>query len=132
MSTTTQRTSVEHPYQIMGIIVMIAALVLVAFDLGVLAQCGAGHGVCFDTATHATSDAALVGFFVLFFVGLILVMYSESSSSVTRSESPPRAPAQVTVVTPAAPAPVAPSVTVNTAPAAPLATPAIVTVNAPR
>jgi hypothetical protein len=128
MSTTTQRTTVDHPYWGVGVALMIVAVILVGFDLGVLARCGQGEGVCFDTSSHGTSDAALVGFFILFFIGLSLVMYADSGSSVTRTESAPRAP-QVTVVNPAAaPAPA----TINVTAAAPAPAPSMVTVNAPR
>jgi hypothetical protein len=107
---------------------MIIALVMVAFDLGVLARCGGGSGVCFDTATHATTDAALIGFFVLFIIGLMLILYTEAGSSTTRTESAPRSAPQVTIVNPPAAAP-ATSISVNTpAPAAP---PTRVTVNSP-
>ena len=94
----------------MGIILVILALILVAFDLGVLARCGGGTGVCFDTSSHGTSDAALVGFFLVFIIGLVMIMYTESSSSVTQTrDSPPN----VTVVSPVAPAPVGTTVTVS-------------------
>jgi hypothetical protein len=131
MATTTQRTTVEHPYLAAGILLMLVALVLMAFDLGVLARCGGGEGICFDVASHGTSDAALVAFIVLFFVGILLVMFTESGSTVTRTESAPRAPPQVTVVTPAA-APAPANITINTPAPAPVAPPAMVTVNTPR
>jgi hypothetical protein len=128
MSTSTQRTTVDHPYQGFGIVLMVLAVILVAFDLGVLARCGQGSGVCFDTSSHGTSDAALVGFFVLFFIGLMLLVYTEAGSSVTRTESP-RASPPVMIVNPAsAPAPT--PVTVVAPASSP--TPAMVTVNAPR
>ena len=127
MATTTQRTTVTHPYSTLGVIVMIAALVLVAFDLGILARCGAGEGLCFDAATHGTSDGALVAFFILFFVGLTLVLYTDTGTSVTRSESPRPSAPQVLVVNPAAPA----SVTVNANPPAPVSSPTVVTVRSP-
>ena len=110
MSTTTQRVSAEHPYQTLGIILVILALILVAFDLGVLARCGGGSGVCFDTSSHGTSDAALVGFFLVFVIGLVMIMYTESSSSVTSTRD---SPSNVTVV---APAPSPPSTTVTVSP----------------
>jgi hypothetical protein len=126
MTTITQRVNAEHPYQAVGIVLLILALILVAFDLGVLARCGQGEGLCFDTSTHGTSDAALVGFFVLLVIGVALIMYTEASSSVsTTRDSPPN----VTVVNPA-PTPTPTMVTVNTPPPSTPST--TVTVSPPR
>jgi hypothetical protein len=126
MRTTTQRLSVTHPYQGIGIALIVVSLILIGIGIGVFARCGNEEGVCFDVATHGTSDGALVGFFVLFVIGVALAMYSAGSVAVTRTESPPAAPPQVTVVS--APAsPPATVVTVNPPAASP--PPATVTVN---
>ena len=114
-TTTSGRVSVEHPFTVPGVLLVLVALVLIAFDLGVLARCGQGEGLCFDVATHGTSDAALVGFFVLFIIGIVLVMYTEASASVTRSGPDPVA-AQVTVVSPAPTPPPAQTVVTVTPP----------------
>ena len=132
MTTTTQRLTEEHPYWGAGVVLIVLSLGLVAFGLGVLARCGQGEGVCFDTATHGTSDAALVGFFLLFVIGIALVVFGEGTVTTTRSESPRAPPAQVNVITPV-PAPVAPApatFVINTA--APSPPPTTVTVTTPR
>ncbi|HEV2317464.1 MAG TPA: hypothetical protein VGV89_07820 [Thermoplasmata archaeon] len=103
---TTTRLSVTHPYWGAGLIIVILAIILIGFDLGVLARCGGGEGVCFDPATHRTSDGALVAFFVLFVIGVVLIVYTGGESVTT--QSPPNNP-PVTIVQPApiAAAPVA-------------------------
>ena len=128
MTTTTQRVSAEHPYQSLGIVLVILALILVAFDLGVLARCGGGEGLCFDTSSHGTSDAALVAFFLVFVTGLILIMYTESTSSVTRTNDPVQRPPQVMVVNP----PPTPSPTVIRVMNSPPPQPTTVTISPPR
>jgi hypothetical protein len=91
MSTiSTARVDLEHPYQAAGIVAILAAFVTLAFTLGVLARCGGGRGVCFDTATHAAGDAGLVAFVLLFVVGVALLAYTGSIASVrTRTREPP-------------------------------------------
>jgi hypothetical protein len=130
---TTTRTSsemrLEHPYLGAGIVVIVLSLALVALDLGVLARCGGGGkvGVCFDPATHGLSDVALVAFFILFIIGLMMVMYtgaSETVTSETQRTSPP--PAPTVVVASASP----PATTVNVTPA-PAASAPTVNVNSP-
>jgi hypothetical protein len=132
MPSTTQRLTEEHPYVGAGVVLIILSLGLIAFGLGVLAQCGHGSGVCFDPATHATSDGALVGFFVLLIIGVAMVLYQEGSVTTTRTDSPPAPTPQVNVITPAA-APIAPAPTtfvVNSP--APSPPPSTVTISTPR
>lgn len=97
---------------------------ILAYSLGVLARCGHGTGLCFDTATHASGDAGLVAFVVVLIIGVALMVTTGSASVMTRSKtSEPSAPA-VTNVFPAA-APAQP-VVANVYPAAPPATTVVV------
>jgi hypothetical protein len=132
MTTTTTHLKVEHPYRGLGLFLVIVSLILVAFDVGVLARCGGGEGVCFDDTTHATSDAALVAFFVLFVLGLMLVVYSagEVVSTMRTNPTPPPATPPVAVVTvPQSPPPATTNVTVNPAPVTPTPSQTNVNVN---
>ena len=108
MSTTTQRLTVTHPYWVAGLLLVILSVILIGFDLGVLARCGAGEGVCFDVATHRTSDGALVAFFVLFVIGVVLLLYT-GGESVTTQTSPANPPVTIVQSAPMAAAPVASS-----------------------
>ena len=93
MSTvSTTRVDLEHPYQTAGILVILASFVTLAFTLGVLARCGGGRGVCFDTATHAGGDAGLVLFVLLIVVGVALLAYTGSTASFRTRITPPGAP----------------------------------------
>jgi len=130
MATTTQRLSEEHPYWGVGVALIVISLAFIAFGLGVLARCGGGNGVCFDPSTHGTSDAALVGFFLMFVVGVGLTVYSEGTVTSTRTETPPAPPTQINVT--AAPAPAAPTTTFVVAPQPASPPPTSVTVVTPR
>jgi hypothetical protein len=110
-----QTISVSHPYRGLGLALIIVSLVLIAFDIGVLARCGAGEGICFDIASHGTSVGALVAFFVLFVVGVMLLTYAGTTTSTVVSP-PPASPAPVTVVVPPPPAPSPPGTTVTVNP----------------
>lgn len=128
--TTTTRVDLEHPYRIAGIILILLSFVILAFSLGVLARCGAGEGVCFDTATHGAGDAGLVLFVIVFIIGVACVMYTGSTASITSRVRPAPAPT-VTNVYPQAAAP-QPAVT-NVYPQAPAAPgPTTVVVTPPR
>jgi hypothetical protein len=125
VNTATQEVNLEHPYKGAGIVVMIASLILIAFDLGALETCGNGRGICVNWATHRAGTAALIAFFILFIIGVVMIIYTGASTTVTsvttkvppaHPPSPP--PAPVTVVTPAASAAPPPSTptTVNVNP----------------
>ncbi|HEV8049367.1 MAG TPA: hypothetical protein VGP88_02110 [Thermoplasmata archaeon] len=110
VSKTTQEVQLEHPYKVPGALLVIVSLVFIAFDIGYLETCGNGTGVCLDWTSHKVGTAALVGFFVLFVIGVVLILYTGASSTMTTQTTrvppaTPAAPAAVTVVTPAAPPP---------------------------
>jgi len=119
-NTTTQQVSLEHPYKVPGILLMVVSVIVIAFDLGALETCGHGTGICVDWATHRAATAALIVFFILFMVGIVLIVYTGASTTIrsvtTRvpSESPP-APPPVTVVAPSSAPPSSPT-TVNVNP----------------
>jgi hypothetical protein len=115
-STTRQQVSLEHPYQALGIVTVIGSLILIAFDLGVLESCGDGHGICLDWASHRVGDAALVGFFILFLMGVVLIIYTGASTTVTTQTTriPPE-PRPVIAIAPAVTPPSA-GTTVNVTP----------------
>jgi hypothetical protein len=120
-STTRQEVSLDHPYKVLGVVTVIASLILIAFDLGVLESCGAGHGICLDWGTHRVGDAALVAFFILFLVGVLLIVYTGASTTVsthtTRVPPEPERPASQPVVAFVSPAaPPVPGTTVNVTP----------------
>jgi hypothetical protein len=136
MSTITKtQVDLEHPYRAAGVIMVLLSLVVLAFSLGVLARCGGGEGVCFDTATHASGDAGLVIFVLTFIIGVALIAYTGSTASFqTRSRTPtapaPAAPAVTNVFPQSAPA-AQPAVT-NVYPQTPTPAPATTVVVAPR
>src|SRR5580658_3422621 len=86
MSTTTN-TSVEldHPYWGAGLIAILASFGVLAFALGVLDRCGGGSGICFSPATHASGDAGLVAFVILFIVGVALIATTGTGAITTQS-----------------------------------------------
>lgn len=117
-STTTGQVQLEHPYKVPGALLVIASLILIAFDIGYLETCGNGHGICVDFTSHRVGTAALIGFFIVFVLGVVLLLYTGASSTTTTqtATTPPAAPppqSPVTVVNP--PAQSAPS-TVNVTP----------------
>src|SRR4029077_14311572 len=124
-NTVTQEVVLEHPYKTPGALMVLASLVLIAFDLGVLESCGNGTGICVDWASPRVATAALVLFFILFMVGVVMIIYtgasSTMSSTTTRVAPPPppptpaAAPPAVTVVTPSSATPPAPT-TINVNP----------------
>lgn len=124
VSTSTQRVSLEHPYKDAGIVVMVLSLILIAFDIGFFELCGGGTGVCVDFGTHRAGTTALLVFFITFVLGIVMIVYTGASTSVTsattRVAAPPTvvaaAPPQVTVVAPAAPSPPPPATTVYVGP----------------
>jgi hypothetical protein len=125
-STSTQSVSLEHPYKVPGIIAIIASLILIAFDLGFLVTCGSSHGICLDWGTNRVGTGALIAFFILFLFGIILIVYTGASTTLT---------SQTTRVAPPTPPPTpppAPAVTVVAPAAAPPASTTSVTVNPPR
>jgi len=127
MSTTTNtRVDLDHPYWGAGLVMVLLSFGILAFSLGVLARCGHGTGLCFDTATHSSGDAGLVAFVVVLIIGVALMVTSGTASVMTRTRTQ-EAPAVTNVFTPA-PAP-APTVT-NVYPQAPAAPPATVVVTA--
>jgi hypothetical protein len=136
-TTTTTNVNLEHPYRTGGIVAVLLSVGILAYSLGVLARCGMGHGVCFDTATHAAGDAGLVAFFVTFIIGVALIVSTGDTASFQTKprapEAPKAAPAPVTNVFPQAPAAAAQpsSVIVNSAPAAAAPQPAVTYVVAP-
>jgi hypothetical protein len=115
MSTiTTTRVNLEHPYQVGGIIMIVLSFLILAFSLGVLARCGGGEGLCFDTSGHAAGDAGLVIFVITFIIGVALIAYTGDTASFNQRTRTPETPApqtpSVTNVYPQAAAP-QPSVT---------------------
>lgn len=119
MSTITRtQVDLEHPYRAAGVILLVLSFVVLAFSLGVLARCGGGEGLCFDTATHGAGDAGLVVFVITFILGVALLMYTGSTASMTTRTR-----------TPTPPAPAAPSVTnIYSQPAAPAPQPSVTNV----
>jgi hypothetical protein len=130
MSTTTNtRVELDHPYWGAGLVAVLLSFGILAYSLGVLARCGHGTGLCFDTATHASGDAGIVAFVVVLIIGVALMVTSGTASISTRSRTrEPPAPVVTNVITPAA-AP-APAVT-NVYPQAPSAPTAVVVTSQP-
>jgi hypothetical protein len=118
-STTTQQVSLEHPYKVVGVVTVVASLILIAFDFGFLESCGAGHGICVDWGTHRVGTAALIAFFILFLIGVVLIIYTGASSTVstqtTRIRPEPPAPSPVVAFVPPVASPPS-STTVNVTP----------------
>jgi hypothetical protein len=121
-NTATQEVALEHPYKVPGILLVVVSVIVIAFDLGALESCGNGTGICVSWATHRVATAALVVFFILFMVGVIMIVYTGASTTVSSvttrvappTPPPPPPPAPVTVVAPAsAPAPAPTTVNVN-------------------
>jgi hypothetical protein len=128
MSTTTNtRVELDHPYWGAGLVVVLLSFGILAYSLGVLARCGHGTGLCFDTATHSSGDAGLIAFVVVLIIGVALMVTTGSAAIQTRTRTQEPAPSVTNVITPAA-AP-APAVT-NVYPSAPAAPPATVVVSA--
>jgi hypothetical protein len=125
MSTTTNtRVDLDHPYWGAGVVAVLLSFGILAFSIGVLARCGGGSGLCFDTASHASGDAGLVAFVVVFIIGIALMVTTGTASVMTRTRTAePPAPSVTNVYTPAP----APAVT-NVYPQAPAAAPATVVV----
>jgi hypothetical protein len=123
VSKTTEQVQLEHPYKVPGALLVIVSLVLIAFDLGFLESCGNGSGVCVDFTSHRVGTAALIGFFILFVIGVVLIIYTGASSTLTTqtTSTPPPSPlpqpaqSAGTVVTSSGP-PAGPSTTVNVTP----------------
>jgi hypothetical protein len=120
LSRTTQEVSLEHPYKAPGAFLVVASMILIAIDLGYFETCGNGTGICLDWATHRLGVSALVGFFLVFMIGVVLIVYTGASSTVSTQTTrvppvnSPAAPATVTVVTaPAPPPPAGTTVTVT-------------------
>jgi hypothetical protein len=137
-TTTTTNVTLEHPYRIGGIVAVLLSFGVLAYSLGVLARCGMGRGLCFDTTSHAAGDAGLVVFVVTFIVGVALYIYTGETASFQTRARPPETPkvaaSPVTNVFPQAPAPAVaqPNVT-NVFPAqpAPASAPSVTYVVAP-
>jgi hypothetical protein len=130
--TTTTNTSVEleRPYWGAGLVAIILSFGVLAFSLGVLDRCGGGTGICISPSTHASGDAGLIIFVVLFIIGVALIATTGTGAIQTRTTTrDPPTPAPVTNVFPAAAVP-APAVT-NVYPPAP-AEPATTVVVTPR
>lgn len=122
---TRTRVDLEHPYRVVGIIVILLSLITLAFSLGVLARCGAGEGVCFDASTHGSADAGLVVFVIMFVIGIALIAYTGATASMTaRTVSPPSTTNVYTQ--PPAPQPTVTNVYPQSAPAAQPATTVVV------
>jgi hypothetical protein len=132
--TTTTNTSVEleHPYWGAGLVAVILSFGVLAFALGVLDRCGGGTGICISPSTHASGDAGLIAFVILFIVGVALIATTGSGQVRTQTtRRDPPAPA-VTNVFPAAATPTpAPTVTTTnvypTAPTEPVASTVVLT-----
>jgi hypothetical protein len=130
--TTNTRVNLEHPYRTAGIILVLLSFVMLAFSLGVLARCGHGEGLCFDTASHAAGDAGLAVFVIVFIIGIACMTYTGSIASFTTRTQPATAPVAaaptVTNVYPqaAAPQPTVTNVYPQAAPVAPAATTVVV------
>jgi hypothetical protein len=108
MSTTTDtRVDLDHPYWGAGLVMVLISFGILAFSLGVLARCGHGTGLCFDTATHASGDAGIFAFVVVFIIGVALIATSGTASITTQTKTQePPAPAVTNIITPpAAPQP---------------------------
>jgi hypothetical protein len=116
-STTREEVQLRHPYKVPGVILVIASLILIAYDLGTLEACGGGRGVCVDFTTHRVGTAALIVFFILFIIGVIMIIYTGASSTVTtQATRAPDPPASVTIVNPGPPSPPPQSTNVNVNP----------------
>jgi hypothetical protein len=118
-SRTTQEVQLEHPYWGAGVALVVISIILLAFDFGYLISCGNAHGICVDWGRHRVGTAALIAFFLVFIIGVVLIIYTGASSTVTTQTTPvPAAPAApVTVVTPSSsPPPAGTSVNVNPPP----------------
>jgi hypothetical protein len=131
--TTNTRVALEHPYRVAGILLILLSFVVLAFSLGVLARCGAGEGVCFDTSSHAAGDAGLAIFVIVFIIGIACLVYTGSVATFSTSTrvAPPSAPSTPTVTNiypqAAAPQPSVTNVYPQAAPMAPAATTVVVT-----
>jgi hypothetical protein len=136
-TTTTTNVNLEHPYRTGGIIAVLLSFGILAYSLGVLARCGMGHGLCFDTTSHAAGDAGLVAFIVTFIIGVALIVSTGDTASfrtpVKAPEAPKAAPSTVNNVFPqqAAAAPAPTTTNVFPAQSAPAAQPSVTYVAAP-
>jgi hypothetical protein len=131
--TTTTNTSVdlEHPYWGVGLVLVLISAGILAFSLGVLARCGGGNGICLSPSTHASGDAGLVAFVVLFIIGIALIATTGLARPVTTQTTTraPPSPSVTNVFPAAAPAAPQPAVTnvYSAPPAQPTTTKVIVT-----
>ncbi|MHB8352340.1 MAG: hypothetical protein ACYDFT_06625, partial [Thermoplasmata archaeon] len=82
-TTTNTDVELEHSYWGAGLVLILASLGVLAFSLGVLNRCGGGSGVCFSPATHASGDAGLILFVVLFIIGIALIATTSSAGAIT-------------------------------------------------
>jgi hypothetical protein len=116
-TTTNTRIELERPYWGAGLVAVILSFGVLAFSLGVLDRCGGGSGICISPSTHASGDAGLIIFVILFIVGVALIATTGTGAirTQTTTRDPPAPP--VTNVFPAAVAP-QPTVT-NVYPQAP-------------
>ena len=124
MSTVTNtRVDLDHPYWGVGLFLTLVSFGILAFSLGVLARCGHGSGLCFDTATHSAGDAGLIAFVVVLIAGVALMATNGSATVMTRTKTrDPPTPVVTNVITPAsAPQPAVTNV-YPSAPAAPATT----------
>jgi hypothetical protein len=114
---TRTRVELDHPYRVVGIILVILSFITLGFTLGALARCGNGNGVCLDYSTHAAGDAGLILFVLFLIVGVALIAYSGSATATSTRTlprmAPPAAPAPSTTVVMPQAAPAAPAVVTN-------------------
>ncbi len=83
----------DRPFRGLGLGVVVAALVGLAFVLAFFVLCDSGRTVCFDTATHLSSDYAVLGFLLLFLVGIGLMTFPSEEPEETGSRGyAPRPP----------------------------------------
>jgi hypothetical protein len=104
MTTTTNTTiQLERPYWGAGIIAVILSFGVLAFSLGVLDRCGGGSGICVSPSTHASGDAGLIIFIVLFIIGVALIATTGTGEIRTRvTTRDPPSPTVTNVFPPAA------------------------------
>ncbi len=108
-SMSSSRVDMGHPYQAIGVLLIVVAFGILAFSLGVLARCGGGTGVCFDIKSHASGDAGLILFVIALIAGVACLAATGSEAIVTTRTRTTEAPAAAPSVTNVFPQPTTPA-----------------------
>jgi uncharacterized iron-regulated membrane protein len=87
-TTTRESFTIDHPYWIAGVGLLVLSFVLLAFDLGTLYRCGGGNGVCLTSSGHTTGEIGLLLFGIVFIIGIVLVLYTGASAVTTQTTTP--------------------------------------------